>query len=302
MRRAPFIAALMTTLVLARPASAQPEPRDAYNPGWLGPNALPPQPLEAAWIPASVQVALGLATQWAAPVPGAGGVSLTMPFRVEVPFAGRASLVVEGQPFEWWSVSAATHERWGLTATQGLTKGDLRFGGKFLLFDGGRRFPSLTFRALTKTTTGKGLGDRRFTNAPGYLLDAVASHRFEWARGFCLELHAALGFFAWQQGAFGQNDALSGALGVRAGWHVVALQLELRGHRGWQAFARPTQLAATFEARASTRLAVGLVATAGLNDPRALELKLVLRFGRAVLPPERDDVHRLSATPTQERQ
>ncbi|MBX7113260.1 MAG: hypothetical protein K1X64_02915 [Myxococcaceae bacterium] len=287
MRRVLFTGAL----VFAFRAAAQDLGRDAYNPGQLGPNALPPPANEPAWVAPSPQIEWGVAVQRTQSVFGADDASLTMPFRVEVPFLGRASVLVEGQPFEWWLASVETRAAWQPSTWNGFSKADIRIGGKFLIFNGGLQWPSVSLRALVKTTTGKDFFDHRFINAPGYLFDLLFSHRFVLPRGWSIDAVFNGGFLAWQQGAFGQNDAPSFSLGVRAGRPEFHLIVEARTYWGYQHFDKPWLLSIRIELPLSRWLTVYVGANLGLRDPAYFDARTGLRFGLPVEPRRKSDLH-----------
>jgi hypothetical protein len=270
--------------VISAAASAQGSDRNAYNPGFLGPNALPPPLVETAWIAPSPQISLGVAMQRTQSVLGADDASLVLPFRLEVPFLGRASLLFEGQPFEWWLASAQTRNSWQPSTWNGLSKADIRIGAKFLLFNGARTHPSVGLRALTKTTTGKDFFDHRFINAPGYLFDVLASHRFALPREWAIDAHASLGFLAWQQGAHGQNDAPAATVSVRLVRPEFTVGIEARGYRGYQLGDKPVLLTLPIEVTLSRWFTVYQSANAGLNDPRYFDLRTGIRVGLPVRP------------------
>ncbi len=270
-------------------AHAEPEEAHAYNPGQLGPNALPPQPGEPAWIPLTPQLTVAVAMQRTQSVLGADDASLTIPFRVEVPFAGRASLIVEGQPFEWWLASDATRSVWQPSSWNGLSQADIRIGGKFLVFNGAGRWPSVAIRALTKTTTGKSFFDHRFINAPAYLFDALFSHRFTLPALWFVDLWLNVGFFAWQQGPYGQNDAESFSATVRAGRPELTVLLEGRGYFGWQKWDKPVQLQLSIDVPLGS-ITGFISATAGLRDPAFFDVRVGIRLGEALRPTRRGDL------------
>lgn len=277
-------------MLMASPALGQDFGRDAYNPGLLGPNALPPYTNEPAWIAASPQVSLGIAVQRTESVLGADDASLILPFRVEVPFFGRASLIIEGQPFEWWLASAETREKWQPSTWNGVSKADIRIGAKFLVFNGARRWPSATLRAMTKTTTGKSFFDHRFINAPGYLFDLLISHRFVLPRQWAIDVIFNGGFLAWQQGAFGQNDAPSFSLGARGVRPEFTLTTELRTYWGYQNYDKPLLLALRIDVPISRWLTAYIGVNLGLRDPVYLDGRIGVTFGLPVAPPQRGDL------------
>jgi hypothetical protein len=281
MHRCPSLAALVLMYVCAAgPVQAA---QDLWvNPGTMGPNALPTQPGDTARIPESLVLHLSTAGQ----LTRAGDRSFTPWFRVEAPFGRWASMISEGRPVELWRVSSATREAWNLTRDSGSTGGDLSFGVKFRAFDGGRRWPTLTVRNMTKSTTGKGFWERRHTNAPAYLLDLLATQPLTRLGTARLELWAALGFYAWQQGRNGQNDAPAWSATLAANWDAGSLvRLDVRGYEGWQTDDRPKVVAATAEWALAERFSLFATANVGLVDAPLLDahLGVVVRLP-ALLP------------------
>ncbi|MCI0669819.1 MAG: hypothetical protein L0Y64_05115 [Myxococcaceae bacterium] len=275
--------AVCLALVWAGSARGQ---ENHFNPGLMGANALPPQPGEAPWVVDEWGVLLSVAAQQARPVGGGRDLSLTFPFRVDYGFARRVSLIVEGTPVEAWVVSQQTAEAWRPTRGQGLTKGDIRIGAKFLLYEGSPTFPGVAFRALTKTTTGKGGPDRRFMDAPGYLFDIIGGKQFAISESLRLEAWLAAGFLAWQQAGFGQNDALSLSATVLAHLRFGTVRLEARGYRGWQKYDKPLVLSAGVELPLFGGNRFITTVNYSVRDPLLVGVQLGVRFGTAGGPPE----------------
>lgn len=241
------------------------------NPGTMAPNALPTYPGESPWVEPRTTLRLGAAYQltWRSD-------HSTVPFfRLEAPFGKWLSLISEGIPVEFWSVSNDTARDWAISERRGISKGDLRFGAKVLAIDGGDRWPSLALRQITKTTTGKSYATRRFTNAPAYLLDGILGYRVVLPDAGRIELWAAFGFFAWQQGANGQNDAFTwnATVAWRAnnGGHVRA---EVRGYTGWQEASAPRVVSVGGEWPFSKHIGGYATANVGLRDAPALDAHL----------------------------
>lgn len=249
------------------------------NPGTMGPNALPPERGEPAWIDRGWSAELGVATQSSVGPGGELDFSATFPFRVEYAFGTRASLFVEGTPVEAWLASVTTEQLWGLPDYAGLTKGDVRIGGKFLLWGGNQVFPAVGLRALTKTTTGKGVEDRRFINAPGYLFDLLISKRFQLSGELALEAWTDIGFLAWQQGSYGQNDAPAYSGTLKLAWASgVALRAELRGYSGWEGDDRPWVIATEAELPVREGLSVVLAVSHSFRDPVSTDVRAGIRI------------------------
>lgn len=245
------------------------------NPGTMGPNALPSYPGDGPWTDARTQIRVAMAGQ----ITHRYDYSAVPTFRVEAPFGSWVTLISEGSPVEFWSVSRQTIRDWNLDSDSGISKGDLRFGAKVLLFDGKSRWPSLALRQITKTTTGKNYRNRRFTNAPAYWLDGLVGHRLSLKSAGELELWAVLGFFAWQQGADGQNDALT--------WSATAnykpsfggyLRTEVRGYVGWQKHSTPVVLSMAVEWPLTHYMGVWGATNFGILDAPTLDTHLGVSF------------------------
>jgi hypothetical protein len=244
--------AVVLALALALPGRARADV-NYFNPGTMGPNALPPQACETPWIGDAAFVEVGLSVQSAVGPPPPPDVidpygtgqpgndpSATFPFRVEYPFSHIASLAVEGTPAELWFLSRSTQAAWATPDGYGISKGDIRIGAKFLAFAGKGPWPAFAIHAWIKTSTGKSAMDRRFINAPGYRFDGVLGKRLELTRDLALELWASGGFLAWQQAQFGQNDAPGWATTLSAIWATgMALRLQYQGYAGWQHDDKP---------------------------------------------------------------
>ena len=209
------------------------------NPGTMGVNALPAWAADGPWTHDHTRFSLG--TRYSEG--RAGDRAVTPTFRLEMPFFGIVTATFDGTPFEsWWAPAAARVRLGGTTAPEGFSKGDIRFGARFLLYNGEDRLPSVAFRFATKTTTGKDRSQRRFTDAPGYLLDVLLGQRLTLSDSWRVELALALGFFAWQQ-SFGQNDAVHvAALSTWRFAQDLELRLGLRSYFGWQRNDKPFDL------------------------------------------------------------
>lgn len=266
--RCPLGAVLALGLALAPPARAQ----DPWvNPGSMGPNALPAFAAELPWSDAKNTVRLGGTFAWGAAGDRAGAPT----YRAEMPFGRFATVLAEGRPVESWRVSEATREAWGLRRSHGVASGDISFGAKFQFFDGGDSWPSVALRTMTKTTTGKSYWERRFTNAPAYLIDLLVAQRLGRLGGARLVLFGTAGFFAWQQGLNGQNDAPAWAGALRAQTDAGhQLTLEVRGYSGWQRADKPVVVSLSGEAALAGPLAVYAALNGGLRDAPRLEAQL----------------------------
>jgi len=169
-------------------------------------------------------------------------VSATPYFRLEVPFRQVASLILDGTPVEFWRVSPETMATIGAANASGTTKGDIRFGAKFYVIRETESVPAIGLRLLYKSATGKDLADRRFTNAPAYMVDVLLAKTVLESDGFLRRLRIMLqgGVMAWQldyprqDDAFGWGCALQAALGPG-----LQLEFQVRGYHGWDQYSSP---------------------------------------------------------------
>jgi hypothetical protein len=209
----------------------------------MGPNALPALPNPDPVIGRKVEVEMGLSL--AVGSPGPGDQALAPTFRILVPFREIAALEVDGAPAEVFSTSASTRERLGIQEGSGLARGDLRFGARFLVLPEGDLRPAVGLRFVVKSTTGKQVEARRFTNSPAYTIDAILGKDAGRLGAARLRVLAKLGFFAWQQGNARQDDAIDYGLTLRAALPRGALALEWRGYAGWRGHDRPMLMGLT---------------------------------------------------------
>lgn len=224
--------ALSVWLLCSGVASAR---SDWMNPGTMGANAVPGFTIEAPWTEKYTLLQAGVTAQYG----WRYDTSILPQLRLVTPFGKWVSTYFEGFPAEWWWSSPETRREWALEKTQGVAKADLRFGFKILLADFGDDLPRLGFRAMTKTTTGKDYPERRFTDGPAYLLEFLLGERLP-VKAVQLDLLAMGGYWIWQQGEAGQNDAVTWGLAVKlTAFERWSNQLEVRGYVGWQKDDKP---------------------------------------------------------------
>ncbi|MDP3503759.1 MAG: hypothetical protein Q8S33_25710 [Myxococcales bacterium] len=266
------VAALMTALAV----DAEPMARD-INPGVLGPNALPTLPSEAPWVADEVHAQLGWSGQLSTPEGGGLDASMLVPFRVEVGLFKRVAFAVFGSPFELWQYSPETNAAWVPRRSRGITRADVLLSTKVLLWNEASFRPASALRVTLKTATGEDLYTRRFLDAPAYQFDLL--NAWHWNIGVTrLEAWAAVGFLAWQQGAVGQNDAVTLAGTLVARWALVNVRLELRGYAGWQRMDSPITLATVLELRLTESVDVLVNASRTFRDPPFLDVGAAVRI------------------------
>ncbi len=257
--------------------------RDLWiNPRTMGANALPSFPAEPPWAESYTLARIGGAAQWGR----RNDVSFTPTFRLAAPFGKWVTAIFEGTPVEVWWSSPETRSEWALPRDRGVSKGDIRFGVKLLLADFGPALPKIAFRAMTKTTTGKDYDARRFTDAPGYLLELLAGERFFNIPGLTIDVYAGLGYWIWQQGSAGQNDAVHWSLaGALRALDRLNLELQIRGYAGWQRDDKPLLIGVRVGVDVTHFLEIGATCNVGFIDAPRLEGRLDLSFRLPALVP-----------------
>jgi len=244
------------------------------NPGLMGSNALQGFAIEAPWSEdyTLLQFGAALAQGWWY------DTSFLPYWRLVAPFQKWVSTYFEGSIVEAWWSSEQTRASWGLLHDQGIAKADLRFGFKILLADLGDALPKVGFRAFTKTTTGKGYEDRRFTDGPAYLLEFLVGEKFP-VKGFDLSLLGMGGYWIWQQGESGQNDAITWGLALNARFFQrLTAEVQMRGYVGWQHDDKPVVLGTKLAVQLTSWFGLQGVFNVGFRDAPRLEGILTLNF------------------------
>ncbi len=250
-------------------------------PGLFGYNALPAIPNADPIVEDRILLELS-ATAQLSDFASAGDAAAAPYVRVIVPFGGLVALELDGIPVELWRVTPETQQRLGAASTRGVDLGDMRFGARFSIQPEGELFPAFGVRFITKTTTGKGFENRRFIDAPAYVIDALFGKDLPVRLGPStrLRLLAKLGFMAWQQGTDWQDDAvdLGATLQLRSGF--TRLEVEWRGYWGYEGQDKP-QLVGVTVGHQTGRVEWVATVNRGLADgapPWELRAGIVFRF------------------------
>jgi hypothetical protein len=285
--------ALAATLAFWAPELALARGDHTIVPGLFGYNALPAIPNADPVVEDHVLLELSAAAQLA-DLTSARDAAATPYARLVIPFRGLVALEIDGTPVEWWRVSPEMQQRIGAQSSHGVDLGDMRFGARFSICPEGDRLPAMGVRFITKTTTGKGFENRRFTDAPAYVVDALFGKDLPVGLGASagLRLLTKIGFMAWQQGSDWQDDALDfgATLQVRSG--ATRLEVEWRGYWGYEQQDKPQLIGLTFGHRIGS---VDWVATVnrgltGDAPPWELRAGVIMHFGASwdapAQPPE----------------
>jgi len=269
------------TIALLLLASAAQARSDWMNPGTMGSNAVPGFAIEAPWTEkyTLLQVSAAAAYGWRY------DVSLLPQAKLVTPFGKWISVYFEGGPVELWWSSPETRAEWLVGREMGVTKADLRFGFKILLADFGEALPKIGFRAFTKSTTGKDSSDRRFTDGPAYLLEFLIGERLP-IKGVELDLLAMGGYWIWQQGEAGQNDAITWGLAVKLrSFERLTSELSVRGYVGWQRDDKPVIAGLKLGVLLTDWFELSGAFNLGFKDAPRLEGLLYLNFRLPLIAP-----------------
>jgi hypothetical protein len=284
----PLLFALLSLVLVPGRAAGGAADRTVV-PGLMGYNALPTLRLEDPKVGEEVLLHMELAAQ-VSDLPRARDAALTPYLRLVVPFRGFAALEIDVVPVELWRVDPATQQRIGATRGSGTSLGDVRFGARFTIVEERAAFPALGLLIMTKSASGKSFEDRRFTDAPGYVADALAGKTFPWRLGPFDQLRALakLGFTAWQQGTAWQDDALDyGATLQLRSANGSRLELEWRGYWGYERDDRPSLIGLTFGQLATRGLELAGTLNRGISSdapPWEIRLGTIIHFDARSFP------------------
>lgn len=196
--------------------------RDRYisiSPGYMGPNALRVPVLRNGKIDNEL---------WAETTfeyhTGNGDRTLNIWSEFNIPLAkDKALLYMQSIPWEIWETTDALRDErraQGRSAT-GWNTGDTAFGVIVRIAnEETSKWPNITFRAHSKTTTGGNISNARFTDASMFFWEATTSKTLSKTDNSSFLIKGMLGFYTWQTNKnflpngsdFFQNDA--GTYGV----------------------------------------------------------------------------------------
>jgi len=213
------------------------------QPGNMGPLALPTLPNEDPVIASGAKgrgrlsIEGSLITSFSS---NGEDLSVAPYMRVYVPFYPGVALTYDYVMYEHWRTGEATRIKNGAYDRRGGVQGDMRAGAIFYLKSETENIPAVGLRIVVKTTTGKDFRNHRFLDAPGYYFDILMGKNVYESKSrdallTKIRILGTLGFFAWQQGAAEQDDALDyGATSVFEFRDGTKFSLEFRGYTAYQ--------------------------------------------------------------------
>ncbi len=178
-----------------------------YSAACFGPNALPVPEIRDALIGSRASLEARADLHFSR---GDDTQNLFMKFRY--PFLdGRVAVEAYGVPIEHYVLDTVTRDERAARSRdpRGFVAGDIWFGTLIQLLRDHAGWPDLLLGLSFRAPSGGGLGDARYTDAPGYYFDLSAGKSFKAGAKLMLRPHAMLGFYVWQTNIDinPQNDA-----------------------------------------------------------------------------------------------
>ncbi len=178
-----------------------------YSPAYFGPNALPVPEIRDAAIDRKMGVESRADLHFSK-----GDNTQNLFLKLHYPFwDGRIAVEVYGVPVEHFKMDTLTRDkRAGRDKdARGVVAGDVHFGTLIQLLRDKDRWPDLLLGFSFRAPSGGGLGNARYTDAPGYHFDVSAGKSFPLGEKLQLRPYFMLGFYVWQTNLEinPQNDA-----------------------------------------------------------------------------------------------
>jgi len=206
------------------------------SPGFLGPNALPVPVIHKAIIPEKFYWT-GLYEYYY----GTGDETHDFKIHMIVPVAkGRIGLEFKYVPIEFFSMDSVvsrTRRTISGSSVNGKAFGDVYFGTIIQLIKNHSFLPDLSVAMTCRTASGTGRENARYTDTPGYYLDASFGDSYGKNNGFFQHVrwYAEIGFYVWQMylDNYPQNDALLFGGGIDFDFKDFFVNQTLCGYAGY---------------------------------------------------------------------
>ncbi len=206
------------------------------SPGYFGPNALPVPLLHEAIIPTKFY--------WSGSFEyysGKGDKTQDFSMHFIIPVAkGRVGLEFQYVPVEFFSMdsAASVHNRTETgKAVVGKAFGDIYFGTIIQLVRNHAYLPDISIAMSCRTASGTNRANARYTDAPGYHLDASIGDSYGNNKGYFRHVrwYAEIGFYCWQTNLnnYPQNDALLYGCGINFDFKDFFVNQSFRGYSGY---------------------------------------------------------------------
>jgi hypothetical protein len=196
-----------------------------FEPGRMGPNALPVPETRRGLIDSTISLALA-PDFYTAPNDFTAGLFS----QINIPFKNIVSLQIWWVPVEYFITDTIVRDyRVARTReAERVVRGDVYIGTVIQIIRDIPRWPDLALGINIKSASGSGLSDARHTNAPGYFFDLSGGKTLRLKNGNRLRLFAMGGFYVYQtnRADYFQNDAAMWGVGAtylsRSGWKATA--------------------------------------------------------------------------------
>lgn len=204
-----------------------------YSPAYFGPNALPvPEIRDAA-----IDKRMGLESRADLHF-STGDNTQNLFLKLHYPFwDGRVAVQVYGVPAEHFIMDTLTRdERAGRDKdARGVVAGDVHFSTLIQLLRNKEHWPDLLLGFSFRAPSGGGLGNARYTDAPGYHFDISGGKSFALGEKLQFRPYLMLGFYVWQTNLEinPQNDAFLYGAGLSLFGEGFECHARWGGYKGY---------------------------------------------------------------------
>lgn len=187
-----------------------------YSPSFMGPNSIPVPEMKKGFLTNKLRFENGLEGHWSK-----GDNTYNLFQKLSVPIVkDRVTLESWIVPIEYYKTDSATRDERAARkqSGEGIEGGDFYFSTLIQLIKNKEKLPDILLSLNFKTTSGTGLANARFTDAPGYFFD-ISFHKeygLSSKNNSFIHIYALTGLFIYQTHIpkYFQNDAIMLALGT----------------------------------------------------------------------------------------
>ncbi len=208
------------------------------SPGYMGPNALPVPEVSTGLINNGISWEM---TGMAHFSPGDKTQNLFTELKFNLA-PDIVSMTISYFPFERFVMTPEIRDGRMVSGEyyegQGTTHGDIYFGFDVQILKNKPKWPDMAARIMVKTAAGSEFGAARYTDAPGYFLDASFGKTYSLSDRSTKSIrpYIMLGFFAWQvnEDENRQNDAFMAGLGADLQLGKLGVHNSIGGYNGYK--------------------------------------------------------------------
>ena len=250
--------------------------------GYMGPNSLPVPEIRKGTIDSMLTFEASAVNNYN---PRDNTPNLFM--RLHIPIAkNKISLELYGVPIEFYNMdSSLRFERKTFKLRgKGATAGDLYISFIINLLKNRKNLPDLALSINTRTASGNGEEEARYTDAPGYFFDLSAGKTFV-LQNSSIRAYSLLGFYVWQTNI--DNNPQDDAFLYGAGFDYTKAKFKysasVNGYIGYVGNGDKPMVARTSLIYKPKKLAYKLAYQQGLHDYnyKTVLLGLIWTIGKA---------------------